>query len=259
MPGSLNSNAWFVQFRPNPQARLRLFCFPYAGGGPHVFRGWLDNLPPWIDLIVAQLPGHGTRILESNYRDVKDLVPDLVSAFLPELDRPYAVFGHSLGALLSFEVVRNLQNMGRPLPLHLFVSARMAPQLPDPYDPVYDLPENDFIAHLKKINGTPSQVLESKDLMEIFLPVLRADFQLNETYLYQHGPKLQCPVTVFGGVEDPRISKEDLHAWGELSGSEFNMTMFPGDHFFLHSLQDGLVQLITDRLSSCESVPSIPV
>ncbi len=255
MLGTLNTQAWFVQFQPNTNASLRLICFPYAGGGPHVFRSWLNELPSWIELVVAQLPGHGTRILEQHHVDVDELVPEIIDELTPELDQPYAIFGHSLGALLGYEVVRRLQSMGAAMPVHLFVSARMAPQLPDLDEPVYNLPKNDFIAHLQKINGTPRQVLENQELMEVFLPVLRSDFQLNETYQFTSGPRLNCPVTVFGGIADTRISQQDLLAWKDLTDGPFEARMFPGDHFFLHSEQHQLVQRIVTRLSNYQLIP----
>jgi medium-chain acyl-[acyl-carrier-protein] hydrolase len=243
---------WFVNFRPNRTARMRLFCFPYAGGGPHVFRTWNSILPDWVELQVVQLPGHGTRILEQPYRSLPELLPDVVEAMLPMLDRPYAFFGHSLGALISYEIALRLQKQIPYLPSHLFVSAREAPHLPDTEEPIFQLPDEAFILKLKEYNGTPRQVLLNPELMEIFLPVLRADFQINETYQHLPGEKLRCPLTVIGGSNDTRIPVETLQAWEELSLQPVGLHIIPGDHFFLHTAQEELVQLIAGKLSDSQ-------
>lgn len=245
-----NHSNWFVEFRPNRSARMRLFCFPYAGGGPHVFRTWTEILPDWVELQVVQLPGHGTRIMEPPYLSLPDLLPRVVEALIPMLDRPFALFGHSLGALISYEVARLLQKKTSYLPKFLFVSARGAPHIPDSDEPIFHLPDEEFIMKLEEYNGTPRQVLFNPELMEIFLPVLRADFQVNETYVHQPGPKLHCPMAIFGGLGDTRVPIDTLKAWEDLTEHQIDLHILPGDHFFLHTAQVELVQRIVGAISS---------
>jgi medium-chain acyl-[acyl-carrier-protein] hydrolase len=241
-------STWFVRLRPNPDAALRFYCFPYAGGGIPVFRNWLSELPGTVELIIVQLPGRGTRILEKPYVTTEDAVPGLVEALLADVDRPYAFFGHSLGALLCFEAARELQQRWNVLPRVVFVSGRSAPQLPDPNEPIHQLPDQKFIQKLLEFEGTPKELLENRDLLEIFLPILRADFQMNETYRYLPGPKLDCDLMAFGGDQDRRVPLTHMHAWSALTNRGFFVKTFPGNHFFLHSAQESLLKTIIPAL-----------
>jgi len=248
MTRNLDPSAWFVRLRPDPGAAMRLYCFPYAGGSIPVFRSWLSELPGTVEMIIVQLPGRGTRILEKPYGNAADAVPDLVEALLADVDRPYAFFGHSLGALLCFEAARTLQQLGKALPQVVFASGRSAPQMPDPNAPIHRLPDPAFIQKLLEFDGTPKEVLENPDLLEIFLPVLRADFQMNETYQYYPGPKLGCDLMVFGGDQDKRVPLTHLHAWSALTNCDFSLKIFAGNHFFLHSEQKLLLKTIIPAL-----------
>lgn len=248
MPRNIDTSDWFVRLRPNPGASLRFYCFPYAGGSIPVFRSWLAEIPAVVEMIIVQLPGRGTRILEKPFVSAGDAVPQLVDALLEDVDRPYAFFGHSLGALLGFEAARVMQQLGKPLPRVLFASGRGAPQLPDPNAPIHRLPDQEFIQKLREFEGTPGEILENPDLLEIFLPVLRADFQMNETYRYRPGSQLDCDLMVFGGEQDHRVPLTHLQAWSDLTSRNFWLRLFPGNHFFLHSAQDSLLKTIIPAL-----------
>ncbi len=248
MTRKVDPSAWFVRLRPNPGAVLRFYCFPYAGGSIPVFRSWLAEMPATIEMIIVQLPGRGTRILEKPYLNAADAVPGLVEALLADVDRPYAFFGHSLGALLSFEAACRMQEIGKAAPRVVFASGRSAPQMPDPNAPIHQLPDHEFIQKLREFEGTPKEILENPDLLEIFLPVLRADFQMNETYCYQAGPKLECDLMVFGGDQDQRVPLTHLQAWSALTNREFSIKIFPGNHFFLHSAQESLLKTVLPAL-----------
>ncbi|MCU0489538.1 MAG: alpha/beta fold hydrolase [Anaerolineales bacterium] len=249
-----DASAWFIRLRPDPGAALRFYCFPYAGGSIPVFRNWLYEMPAAVELVIVQLPGRGTRILEKPYISTAEAVPDLVNALLAEVDRPYAFFGHSLGALLCFEAARAMQQLGKPLPRVVFASGRSAPHLPDPNLPIHGLPEPEFIRKIRDFEGTPQEILQNPDLLEIFLPVLRADFQMNETYRYQPGPKLDCDLAAFGGDRDQRVPFSHLQAWSELTNRNFLTRLFPGNHFFLHSAQESLLKTILPALILHSSV-----
>ncbi|NMG08631.1 thioesterase II family protein [Brasilonema sp. UFV-L1] len=233
---------------PNSQASVRLFCFPYAGGSSLVFRPWFNNLPKTVEVCPIELPGRGSQMRLTPFSQLEPLVEFLASALLPHLDKPFAFFGHSMGALVSFELARLLCREYDTSPIHLFVSGRRAPQIPDPKPPVHALNEPEFIEELYRLNGTPKAVLENAELMQLLIPILRADFAVLETYVYAPEPTLNCPITAFGGLEDSEVSYDELQAWREQTNAAFSEQMFPGDHFFLHSAQSLLLQSLSREL-----------
>jgi medium-chain acyl-[acyl-carrier-protein] hydrolase len=176
------------------------------------------------------------------------LVEAIAEALIPSLDKPFIFFGHSMGGLLSFELARKLHMQQDLSPSHLFVSGRHAPQLPDPDPPIHNLPEPDFLEALRRLNGTPLVVLEDAELMQMVLPTVRADLAVVETYTYRPAPPLNCPITVFGGWQDPKTSPDLLDAWREQTTAGFSRRMLPGDHFFLHTAQAGLLELLAHNL-----------
>ncbi len=234
--------------QPRPRARLRLYCLPYAGGSAAIFRAWPDGLPQDIEVCPIQLPGHGTRLRERPFTRLLPLVQELARALLPHLDKPFALFGHSLGALISFELIRELRRTQSPLPVRLFASGASAAQLPRREASLHNSPEMKFIAELRRLNGTPTKVLEHEELMRIMLPILRADFALYETYVYVDDIPLSCPISTFGGLDDRRVSRSDLEGWRDQTNSTFSLKMFPGDHFFLNSAPSQLLQTLSEEL-----------
>jgi medium-chain acyl-[acyl-carrier-protein] hydrolase len=228
---------------------VRLFCFPYAGGSAAIYRPWSDGLPPSIEVCSIQLPGRGARLLEKPFSRISPLVSALSQALLPLFDKPFAFFGHSMGALIGFELARLLQRKGGPQPLHLFISGAAAPFLPPREIALYKLPEPELIHALHGLNGTPKELLESEELMQLMLPTLRADFAICDTYTYKKGAALRCPITVCGGTRDRKLSRRsDLQAWRSETEASFSLQMFPGDHFFLHTAQPQLLQLLSTQL-----------
>lgn len=228
----------------SPRAVLRLFCFPYGGGAARAYRHWTRTLPPEIDVCAIQLPGRGNRLRERPLTKMSLAVELVGKEIVSLLDRHYAFFGHSMGAILAFEVARLLRRGGHRGPTHLFVSGHKAPQLPNTGPFTYNLPDEKFIEELQRLNGTPVEVLEHPDMMRMMLPLLRADFESIQTYSYKHEPPLECPITALGGLMDPDISRETLEPWREQTLAAFNLQMFPGDHFFLHQEQDRVLRLI---------------
>jgi medium-chain acyl-[acyl-carrier-protein] hydrolase len=227
---------------------MRLFCFPYAGGGVHAFRAWADNLPKTVEVCPVQLPGRGARMMEAPFTQMLPLVQAAAEALLPHLDKPFAFFGHSMGALVSFEVARWLRKQGAPEPIHLFVSGCFAPDIPDPY-PLHNLPDPELLEGLRRLNGMPQEALENAELMRLLLPTLRADCTVTETYTYTHEPPLNCPISAFGGLQDHLVGRTHLEAWRQQTTAFFSLRMFPGDHFFLHSAQPLLLRILSRELS----------
>lgn len=235
---------WIAYTRSNSQARIRLFCLPYAGGAASMFRDWSAHLPGTIEVCPIQLPGREGRIRERPVEQSDDLVEAMVTALRPHLDKPFAFWGYSMGALLSFELARRLRRENLMEPVHLFVAAHRAPQRPNRIPPIHQLPEAAFVRELRQLNGTPEEVLGNEELMQLLLPVLRSDFTLVETYAYRDGEPLNCSISAFGGLQDHQVSSDELKAWAEQTRNGFKLRMFPGDHFFLHQHRTQLLSFI---------------
>jgi len=248
------ASPWIQYWQRKPQARVRLFCFPYAGGGASIFRTWSEHLPQDIEVCPVQLPGREDRLLERPCSNLPSLLDALVPALLPYLDMPYAFFGHSMGSLISFELARYLHQMGYSrTPVYLFVSGHSAPQIPDPDPPSYHLPEPEFIEELRQLKGTPEELLQNTEFLHLLIPLLRADFALCETYKYIHGEPLKFPISAFGGLQDSEVPHDAISAWreqasGPKASKNFRLRFFEGDHFFMHKEQTALLQAISQDL-----------
>jgi medium-chain acyl-[acyl-carrier-protein] hydrolase len=244
------SSRWIQRPRPLPGARVRLFCLPHAGGGASMFRPWQGELPDFVEVCPVQLPGRENRMREQPFSQWRPLVEELAVAAEPFLDVPYAVFGHSTGAMLGFELARALREAGRPQPIHLFASARNAPHLPLERPPTHALPEDELIDDLRRMGGVPDEVLGHGELMALLLPLLRADLSVNETYRYPGGEPIDAPITAFGGTDDPRVAPEALDAWREHARGVFASRLFAGDHFYLHANRPALLAEIGSALET---------
>ncbi|MBV9786550.1 MAG: thioesterase [Chloroflexi bacterium] len=244
MPSVTPFEAWVTHHKPNPRAQLRLFCFPFAGGGASVFRAWPAEVIPQIEVCPVQLPGRENRLLDPSFTRVSAVVEALAPILLPYLDLPFAFFGHSLGGLISFELARLLRREYGKAPAHLFVAGCAAPQIADPHPPIYNLPDPEFVAELRRLDGTPEGVLQQPELLQLLLPCLRADFEMGSTYGYVADEPLACPISVFGGLSDPEISRADLEGWREHTQAKFVVRMLPGEHFFLLTTRAQILQMI---------------
>jgi medium-chain acyl-[acyl-carrier-protein] hydrolase len=242
-----NTN-WIKKTRQNPNAALRLFCLPYAGGWSQIYRPWINHLSSDIELCLIELPGRGPRLSESPITNLSVLVEEIVMNIHTYLDRPFAFFGHSMGALLSFELARSLRQQGYPAPRHLFVSGHRAPHLMLDRIPIHSLPEPEFIEEVRQLEGTPDAVLDNAELRELVFPALRADFQAIETYRYRHCEPLDCPITVFGGLQDVGVDIVALEGWRQYTTKKFGLQLFKGNHFFLHEAQSLILQEIHQQL-----------
>jgi medium-chain acyl-[acyl-carrier-protein] hydrolase len=256
MKTKATSTPWLILAKPNPVASRRLFCVPYAGGSPLVFSDWPLDLPPDVEVGLIQLPGRGMRLSQPPFTKVEPLVESLVQALHPFLDKPFAFYGHSMGGLICFELSRALRLKFNLEPEVLFVSGRQAPPLRDRTAATYDLPERQFINELGHLNGTPPEVLEQPELMKLLVPLLRADFELCQTYVYQPGPPLACALSVFGGVDDSEVNQEELEGWREFTTGPFSLRMLPGDHFFIRTARTQLLRLISQDLKTYQKVPA---
>jgi medium-chain acyl-[acyl-carrier-protein] hydrolase len=228
---------------------MRLFCLPYAGGGASIYRGWEQSLPAGVDVWPVQPPGRGSRYREKPYESFEALVSDVARAMRPFMDLPFCLFGHSLGALVSFELAHRLREEHDVEPQHLFVSGCRGPQFPrgGPTN-IHHLPDDEFITKLRELNGTPREVLDNPDLIQVMMETLRADFKLAETYVCSADTRLSCPITALGGSEDDEAPQEDVEGWREQTTGPFDFWMLPGDHFFLHSSEQMVLRILTQQL-----------
>ncbi|HEU4510235.1 MAG TPA: thioesterase II family protein [Pyrinomonadaceae bacterium] len=248
MPTQPQVKSCVIYPKPNPHSRARLFCFPYAGGTAAIFRTWPNYLPAEIEVCAIQYPGRGSRLAERLNEHVEEMVDSSYDDLKPLLNKPFAFFGHSMGALVSYEFARRLQREQRPGPVGLFVSGCTAPHMRAIDKVTYDLPEPEFIAELRELQGTPPEVLDNKELMQLMLPIIRADFKTSQTYEYVPGPPLECPIRAFGGLKDDMVTREKVEGWGEHTSAGFRAQMLPGDHFFLNSSQPLLTRIVSQEL-----------
>jgi surfactin synthase thioesterase subunit len=242
-----------------PHAAVRLFCFAHAGGGAAFFRPWRLALAPEVDVRPILLPGRESRVRELPYRRMEQLLDPLCAALEPYLDRPYALFGHSLGSIIAYEVARRLSAGPGPRPSCLMVSGRRAPRQPARRRQFGSLPEPEFLAAIAGLNGTPPEVLRQPQLLTLMLPALRADFELNERYqpladIRLAEPPLGCPVTAYMGLDDPEVDPGELLAWHTETSAEFTMRTFAGDHFYLRGGRPEVLSAIAADLARAAQV-----
>lgn len=214
---------------------VRLVCLPYAGAGASIFTGWPRLLPDHVELLAIQLPGREDRANELHVGDLDRLVRTVSQALRPYLGAPVALFGHCGGALLAFELAAELRRRFGVEPLRLFVAAQAAPFLPPRNPPIHTMGTAEFRREIDRMGGVPAEVLGDDDLMSFLMALLRADFRLWETYPVRDRPPLSCPITAFGGTDDPRTHPDDLAAWSRLTTAQFRLAMISGGgHFFIN-------------------------
>jgi medium-chain acyl-[acyl-carrier-protein] hydrolase len=246
-PSAPSHRRWIRCQRPG--AAVRLFCLPYAGGGAAVYRAWGASLPAAIGVCAIQLPGREDRLAEAPFTELRPLVDALAAAILPSLDRPFALFGHSMGALIAYELARELHRQTGALPLRLFVSGRGAPHLPPSLPPIHHLPEKAFLSELQhRYGGIPAMLWQEAELRELLLPQLRADLTLVETYAHAPSPPLPCALTAFGGTADQHVGRTSLAAWRDHVRDDISVQMFAGGHFYLNDSPRPLLHAIATSL-----------
>jgi len=231
------------------RVRMRLFCFPYAGGSSSVYSNWHSAFPPEVEICPIQMPGRGNRWGEPPLSRMTTLVERLATDLHPLLNLPFAFFGHSMGALVAFELARKIRGWTGESPVLLLVSGARAPQIPDPEPPISALPDAAFLHRLIRLNGFPPEILENKEFIQAILPSLRADVALCETYRPAPGLLLDLPITAYGGYQDSRVPPFHVSAWRAQTTGRFRLRFFPGDHFlFFRSPRKDLTNTILEEL-----------
>lgn len=234
---SITTSEWFARMpaRSSP-GHVRMFCFPHAGGGTALFSDLAASLPPGIEIYAARLPGREARVAEPLIDDLGLLVDQLALAISPYLDIPFAFLGHSMGALIAWELARALRRSSGLAPRHLFVAASRAPSRSGAdYARAATFSDQEIAAFLNEANGTPAEVLANPELMSLVARVIRADFRMLADYTYESGEPVECPITVFSGDADPLIPVHELSDWAENTRGGLEIKVVRGNHFLIDS------------------------
>jgi medium-chain acyl-[acyl-carrier-protein] hydrolase len=240
------SGSWLVRFQPVASPAVRLVCFSYAGVGAAAYRPWTALLRPGVELWAVELPGRASRFAEPALPDIGALADPLTLAIRSDLRGPFVFFGHSMGALLAFEVCRRLARAGAPLPAHLVVSAKRAPQLAANVSPVSRLPEDEFVRTMvERYDGIPAAVLRERELLSLLLPMLRVDLAAVEGYRYEPSAPLPVPITALAGSRDPVAPVEDLRGWREQTASRFTLHTLDDGHFFINTSRPAVLEILS--------------
>jgi medium-chain acyl-[acyl-carrier-protein] hydrolase len=247
---STTDDGWLHRPATRPHATADLFCFSHAGGTASTFRLWPGGLPSWLEVWAVQLPGHGGRWRESPVHTIPGLVDALLRVLVPRFSRPFAFFGHSMGAILANEIARALAECEAIVPRHLFVSSSRPPHMPASETDLHTLPDKELITEIDlRYGGVPGELLHSAELLPLLIPALRADMTALETFRPGNGAALPCSISAFGGARDPLVPRHHLESWrGQTSGT-FRVRMFSGGHFYLDSQRDALLAELSATLA----------
>lgn len=246
-------NKWFINHNKVAVAKLRLFCFHHSGGTASCFKDWREFLPSEVELIAVQFPGRDARNSEPLITDMNAAVKQITDAFnkyqmIYEL--PFVFFGHSLGSLIAFEIANELRKRNLKAPQYLIVSGRTAPQTQPKEEVLHDLTDDLFVKGLTKYQGMPTEILQNKELLEVLLPRLRADFTLSETYQYKEKPPLECPILAIGGKDDSTVNYNELVTWKKQTLKKCTVNVFSGGHFFLSTSKKDVLSVIYPIITS---------
>ncbi|WP_428265215.1 thioesterase II family protein [Haliangium sp.] len=226
---------WFLRPLRREHSHLKLFCLPYAGGTPNIFRGWAQSAPDGVEVVGIRLPGRDRRLTEPAFTDWTALLDATAAALEPHLDRPYAFFGHSFGARVALELTKHFEANGQPTPTRLIISGCRCPHVPPPDPELHLVPRDEFFRRVRKMKGTPAEVLENQRIMEMLEPTLRADMGLHNQEWVVSERTTAVPIVALSGARDEIDPPESMRDWGRYTSAEFSFHSFPGEHFFLHS------------------------
>ncbi|MDY6934985.1 MAG: thioesterase domain-containing protein [Spirochaetota bacterium] len=244
------SHPWKRLSLKSNEENIDMFCFPYSGGTAQVFLPFARSLPVSMGLYALEMPGRGRRFRENLPDSISSVVDEAIHGLIPLLDtKEYVLFGHSLGSLIAFETARVLKGKGSHMPMHIFVSGARSPQTPMRDELIHYLPDDDFVNKLKKIGGTPQEVLQNKEMLELLIPMLRNDFRMYEVYKYEEDEPLGCPITAIGGLQDKRVTSDDVEGWSVHTSVSFTKHMLNGDHFIIHTHLKDIIDIIINTLA----------
>jgi len=248
----MSNQSWYLEYKRNPNATIRLFCFHHSGGGASAYYPWVEHLSPNIEMVAIQLPGRENRFTESLTNNLKDITAQLREGFYSYKDKPFFVFGHSLGALISFEFIKTIFQRYSVYPRHMIVSATKAPHLPFRMKHLSKLDDNTLKEELKVYNGINEHILHNDELLELFLPIIKSDFSIYESHCFSESKPLPCDILALSGTHDQTVTEEEIFGWSAYTLGKFERLSFPGGHFFIKDYQKNVLELINqigDRYS----------
>lgn len=259
MSHAIAHSPWLEPIDRRRAPNLRLFCFPFVGADANIFRAWTGQFPDTIEVIGLQYPGRGRRFTEPPLTSLSHLEAQILEAITPFLDVPFALFGHSMGGIVSFQLAQLLEQRGQELPRCIFVSGSKPPHerlAPSELTgtPISKMSDEEFIAELTRLNGTPNELLSDKDALRHFLPMLRADFRILETADYRSKTNLNLPISAFCGTNDQIAPLQSMMLWKDLTRATFRFQLIPGDHFFLLRSRRRLLESLIPQLEQLANV-----
>ncbi len=237
---------------------LRVYCLPFAGGSATVYGEWSRMLPPYVTVVPIEYPGHGRRFAQTPLGAIDQIAQVHAGEILADLESPFALFGHSMGALVAFELARELRRRGAPLPLKVYASGTLPPVSPEheaPGEDILALTDEEVRDRLVEFGGTPQEILDNADLMELMLPIVRADMAACESYVYRPETPLPCPITALGGADDDTFEQSELARWGELTSKSFDVVTLPGGHFFPRTHTAALTGWLAEDIRKLLRIP----
>ncbi|GGM84205.1 thioesterase [Longimycelium tulufanense] len=244
---SADDGLWFRRYHTSGEDGLQLVCFPHAGGSASFFRPLSGALSPMVEVLAVQYPGRQDRRAERRLENISELADATFDALTSRLDRPTALFGHSMGAVLAFEVANRMEHRKGTVPVRLFASGRRAPSR---YveENVHQRDDEALVAELRNLSGTDTRLLDDEEVRHMILPVLRSDYKAVETYCCPPDRSVGCPITVLVGDADPRVARKDAEAWAEHTAAGLDLHIFSGGHFYLGTAWSEVCQVITAGL-----------
>jgi len=239
-----DNRSWYLEYKKNPDATIRLFCFHHSGGGASAYYPWADYLLPKIEMIAIQLPGRESRFTEPLNNNLRDITAKLSDGFAIYKDKPFFVFGHSLGALISFEFIKSIHQLYSLSPRHMIVSATKAPHLPFRMKHLSQLDDKALKEELKNYNGIDERILNNDELLDLFLPIIKNDFSIYEHYNFLESMSIPCDILAISGDQDQTVSPKEILAWAQYTEGKFEHISFPGKHFFIKDHQKKILEMI---------------
>lgn len=239
-----NNHNWYLEYKKNPSACIRLFCFHHSGGGASAYYPWVEHLSPKIEMIGIQLPGRENRFIEPLNCDLKDIVAKLSDGFSLYKDKPFFVFGHSLGALISFEFIKSIRQLYALSPLHIIISAAKAPHLPFRMKPLSQLDDKALKEELRVYDGIDGRILSNDEILDIFFPIIRSDFSISEQYKSFQSKPIPCDILALSGNQDQTVTPEEILAWSRYTIGNFEHLSFDGGHFFIKDHKKKILEII---------------
>lgn len=246
----MNDKKWYVEYKKNPHASMRIFCFPHSGGGASTYFSWSNLLSLTVELISIQLPGRENRFYDHLTNDLEFIIDNLSQEFTYYKEKPFVVFGHSLGALIAYEFVKSVYQSYGIYPQYMIVSGAKAPHLPFRIKKLSQLEDEELLQELKNYGEINDALLQNEQILKMFLPIFRSDFSIGENYNYKETVVFPFDILALAGSDDPTVNKKEILGWSGYTSGNFEFRIFPGGHFFLKSHTEEILSFISQKIGA---------